>query len=148
MKIYSTEVSFAEVPDEISLLVNVAGCDLNCPGCHWNEIQDKKIFNFTIDDLMAEIDKNLPLITTVCFMGGEWHHRQLLSMLRATRERNLSTCLYTGKKSVTCDLKDNLDFLKTGKWIASRGGLDAETTNQVFMDLNKNEKLNYKFGDK
>jgi anaerobic ribonucleoside-triphosphate reductase activating protein len=38
-----------------------------------------------------------------------------------------------------------LDFIKTGKWISSLGGLDKLKTNQILKDLRSGEILNKYF---
>lgn len=148
MRIYSTEISFIEVPEEIALLINVAGCNINCYGCQWKDIKNKKTFDFNCFDLTNEINKNATLITTVCFMGGEWFEDELLTMIDISNKFGLKTCLYTGKENVKNKIKQKLDFLKTGKWIEEKGGLDKETTNQIFLNVKTSEKLNYKFWKK
>ena len=34
LKYVNTEVVFQEVPDEISLAINISGCPIHCPDCH------------------------------------------------------------------------------------------------------------------
>ena len=68
MKFVDTQVVFEEIPDEITLCINVSNCVFHCPDCHskhlWKDIGnilDEK----SIDEL---IDKNKG-ISCVCFMG-------------------------------------------------------------------------------
>ena len=39
----------------------------------------------------------------------------------------------------------NLDYIKTGKWISKLGGLNKKTTNQKLVDLNTGEVMNKYF---
>jgi len=80
----------------------------------------------------------------VVFMGGEWTN-DLKEMLKYAKASNIKTCLYTGQDNVSPDLKSNLDYLKTGKWIKELGGLNSKTTNQIFQNVKTGEILNYKF---
>ena len=34
LKYIDTKVTFAEVPNEISLCINISNCPCNCKGCH------------------------------------------------------------------------------------------------------------------
>ena len=43
------------------------------------------------------------------------------------------------------ELLNILDFIKTGKWISSLGGLDKLKTNQILKDLRSGEILNKYF---
>ena len=48
-------------------------------------------------------------------------------------------------KENTPELLNILDFIKTGKWILSLGGLDKLKTNQILKDLRSGEILNKYF---
>lgn len=48
-------------------------------------------------------------------------------------------------KENTPELLNILDFIKTGKWISSLGGLDKLKTNQILKDLRSGEILNKYF---
>lgn len=78
-------------------------------------------------------------------MGGEWEKNQLIEFLKLAKKRGLKTCLYTGCDNVDEDLKNELTFLKTGSWIASKGGLDSNHTNQNFIEVSSNRNLNHLF---
>ena len=78
-------------------------------------------------------------------MGGEWHEDVLVELLEECRNRELKTCLYTGLGDINDNIKNNLDYLKTGQWIPEKGGLDSKSTNQKFIDIQSNKLLNYKF---
>ena len=38
LKYLNCQVTFAEVPDEISLCINITNCPNRCPGCHSPEL--------------------------------------------------------------------------------------------------------------
>ena len=49
-----------------------SGCKFNCDGCHNKEIQDPNYGKtMTIDEIMEEIKKNIPIIDGVTLSGGE-----------------------------------------------------------------------------
>ncbi|VEI46772.1 organic radical activating protein [Actinobacillus equuli] len=74
-------------------------------------------------------------------MGGEWLPEQLIPLLSYCKQRGLQTCLYTGleRDELSAELLSQLTYLKTGRWIAERGGLNSLTTNQRFIDLRTGE---------
>ncbi len=87
----------------------------------------------------------MPLITCVCFLGGEWHEDELIELCQWARHQGLKTCLYTGLEDVSERLKQVLDFLKVGRFEKAKGGLSSKTTNQRLIDLRTQECLNHKF---
>lgn len=146
MKYSSLQITFQEVPDEISLCFLVTGCPLRCPGCHsadsWNASLGTEL---TIPHLKDLLDQCRATITCVCFLGGEWHGPKLIELCRWSQTRGLKTCLYTGLEDVGSELKAVLDFLKVGPYLKDRGGLSSSTTNQRFINVKTNEVLNHRF---
>jgi anaerobic ribonucleoside-triphosphate reductase activating protein len=146
MKIYNTDIVLQEVPDEISLSITVSGCRKMCDGCHspflWTETNGN---NFTLRELEELLEKYKNYISCVVFMGGEWFMDELIVMLKKIKEGGLKTCLYTGEEEIDDKIKENLDFLKTGRWINELGGLNSPTTNQKFTNIKTKQILNKKF---
>lgn len=114
---YTTEqITFQEVPNEISLSFLIAGCPLKCKGCHsadsWratseaSEAIKSKIHpinnnvqnQLTTEHLENRIKQYQDMISCVLFLGGEWKIKQLIELLQTVKNTNpsLKTCLYTG----------------------------------------------------
>jgi anaerobic ribonucleoside-triphosphate reductase activating protein len=146
MRYYQKDIVFQEVPGEISICFFICGCPLRCPGCHspftWNENSGNLL---TTNEYVRILDQYKGSLSCVLFMGGEWHEEELAVYLKIARERGLKTCLYTGLEDVSSVLKKHLDYLKTGPWIASLGGLDSERTNQKMIQIDNKECLNQAF---
>ena len=143
------EVVWQEVPDEVSLAFLVSGCPLRCKGCHsadsWKSGLGPAL---SADYLRNRLRRYAGMLTCVLFMGGEWQPETLLDLLRLVRnEFGLKTCLYTGyeRDELPPALLPELTFLKTGRWMAERGGLDSRAPNQRFVDLRTGEVLNRLF---
>lgn len=146
MNIYKYDVVFQEVPNHISLAFYVCGCPLKCPGCHSPELWTEKTGTpLTLPLFSALLKQYQNKADCILFMGGEWHPHDLVGFLKEARRLHFKTALYTGLDDISDSLKEHLTFLKTGPWIASRGGLNAPTTNQVFKDLTTNTVLNSLF---
>ena len=146
MYYYDFQVVLQEVPGEISLCFSIYGCKLQCKGCHsshlWKEENGKILLVHTY---LETLNKYADYATCVLFMGGEWHQKELVELLKIAKHKKYKTCLYTGEDSVPKDITQELTFLKTGKWIQELGGLESETTNQCFTEISKNKNLNYLF---
>jgi anaerobic ribonucleoside-triphosphate reductase activating protein len=140
------QIAFREVPCEVSLAFTIAGCPLGCKGCHssysWNSEQGTAL---TPDYLQQRLQRYQGLISCVLFLGGEWQPTPLLQLLQLSRNAGLQTCLYTGLDDVSDEIKQQLTYLKTGRWLAERGGLNNSSTNQIFTDLRTGQCLNHLF---
>ncbi|ART79298.1 anaerobic ribonucleoside-triphosphate reductase activating protein [Oceanisphaera avium] len=144
---YSHEqIVWQEVPGETSLAYTISGCPVGCKGCHsvdtWPKGSGQAL---TQDYLLARLMLYQDLISCVLFLGGEWQPHALLPLLRLAKEKGLKTCLYTGLDTVSGELQAELDYLKTGPWIAALGGLDSPNTNQRFVHLASGACLNQHF---
>lgn len=78
-------------------------------------------------------------------MGGEWHEKELIEKLKLAKKTGYKTCLYTGEEKISMQLKEHLTWLKTGKWKENLGGLSCKNTNQKFIEVRTNKKLNHLF---
>ncbi len=73
--------------------------------------------------------------------------RKITAAVATGKKQGLNTCLYSGleQHEIAETLLHELTYLKTGRWIAERGGLESLTTNQRFTDLRNNQNLNHLF---
>ena len=146
MYCHNFQIVLQEVPGEISLCFSISGCSMHCEGCHspflWKEGNGKLM---TECDYMQLLDKYKDLATCVLFMGGEWHENELVSYLKFAKSKNYKTCLYTGEDTVSKNITSQLNWIKTGKWMQSLGGLESVSTNQEFKEVATNIKMNYLF---
>lgn len=146
MNYYDFQVVFQEIPGEISLCFYITGCPLRCKGCHspflWKAGTGKKL---TLNRFEILLKKYSTLATCIVFMGGEWHNKELIERLKKAKSYQYKTCLYTGEDDVSAEIKDQLTWLKTGKWISSLGGLESSTTNQKFIAVKTNTLQNHLF---
>lgn len=144
---YSQEdIVWQEVPGETSLVYTLTGCPVGCKGCHsvntWPVGSGTPLLP---EYFSARLTQYQGLISCVLFLGGEWQPSALLTLLRLSKAQGLKNCLYTGLEKVPHELRQELDYLKTGPWIAARGGLDNPDTNQQFTHLASGDVLNHRF---
>lgn len=127
-----TQVVFREIPDEITLAINITNCPHHCEGCHSpylrediGEVLDIK----TIDDLLKRNDG----VTCVCFMGEGKDPESLHKLVTHIKKTYKTTAiaLYTGADDVEDDFYwDNLDYIKIGHYDKNFGPIDNPNTNQ------------------
>lgn len=152
LKYVDTKVVFSEIPDEITLAINISNCPCHCKGCHSpylaediGEPLDVWVgFGTTVLDVLINKHKG---ITCVAFMGGDADPKAVNNCARyVKRERDLLTAWYSGRQELSKDINlENFDYIKLGPYIEELGPLDKETTNQRLYEVNRMSKLPPKF---
>lgn len=129
-------VTFQEVPDQMTLCINVSNCQHRCQGCHSPELR-QDIGEDLERDLPALLEKHNDDITCVCLMGEGNDIDALCRCLAMIHRHGLLTCLYTGhdKPSAVIQALPYLDYLKLGHYDMSLGGLNTPSTNQRMYQL-------------
>lgn len=136
LKFVETIIGFSEVPEEITLCINISGCPIHCKGCHsphlWNDIGGE-LKSTVLSDLIA---KN-PGITCIAFMGGDNNPQELVNLASWVKSNTkLKVCWYSGRPLDTTKVNYSyFDYVKTGPYEADKGGLDSPTTNQTFYKV-------------
>lgn len=158
IKYTETQITFSEIPDEISLCINISNCPHMCKNCHSPYLQEDVGERLTSEVLDKLIEDNKG-ITCVCFMGegGRLSDVAYLSEL-VHLKYNLKTALYTGldfhlntmAECVGRPLVCGFDYVKTGPYIEALGPLNKKTTNQrMYKKVSdkpiKFEEITYKF---
>ncbi len=139
-KLYSYDITFKEVPGEISLTLAFSGCKNNCEGCHSPHLrgnEGRKLTKAMMHDLLKRYKKH---VTVVTFLGGESEAKRLAPMITA---KGLDVCLYTSSTEI--EVSKDIRYLKIGAYEAEKGGLDSPTTNQRMFDKYLNLDITYKF---
>lgn len=151
LKYVDVLVGFQEIPDEISLCINISNCPNNCPGCHSPYLAENigTILNST--ELFRLIDKNKG-ITCVCLMGGDSNPAAINELAKDIRTKNLKVGWYSGKDILPLEIQlRNFDYVKLGAYVEHLGPLTSKTTNQImfkidhFPDKTDITDITYKF---
>ena len=139
MKYVDTAVVFSEIPDEITLAINISECPIKCPDCHSKYLWDNigKPLNAEAVEILI---KNNEGISCICFMGGDADVPYVMSLFSYIRQSHpeLKTAWYSGQKLDELPTKSDLsvlDFLKTGPYDKNRGPLSSINTNQRFYKI-------------
>lgn len=135
-------VVFREVPDEVTLAINISGCPVKCPGCHSSYLA-QDIGTVLDEESLASLIKANPGITCVSFMGGDADPMYVKKLARWVHSNypGLLTSWYSGRLLDNAEnVLEDLNFIKVGPYIDEFGPLDSETTNQKFFKINHTEQ--------
>ena len=143
VKYVDTLVSFQEVPDEISLCINISNCPCHCQGCHSAYLAEDIGTELTIEELQKLILNNKG-ITCVCLMGGDsdpTYIEELAMYLKFQAWYPVKVAWYSGRQYIPDEiLVGYFDYIKIGPYIPELGGLDSENTNQIMYKI-EDDKL-------
>ena len=127
-------VGLQEVPDEISLIIPLAGCGHHCRGCHSPEYQDEtKGVDLTVSVLEHLLEDYRDKCSCVCIFGGEHGSNTLSLICDLALSMGYTTALYSGYNKlwdIPYTVLKKLDYLKLGEYVQELGGLAEKTTNQ------------------
>ena len=137
---YNFDIVFAEVPDEVTLAINITGCPNNCPGCHSPHLQDNEGKPLNNDTLLALIGPYTHNITCVCFMGGDADPQEVerLALFARAKFPHLKTAWYSGKPTLSNKItSSSFNYIKIGEYNAAYGPLNKPTTNQRLYRIDR-----------
>jgi anaerobic ribonucleoside-triphosphate reductase activating protein len=143
MKYLQYRLVFQELPGSISLAFWITGCDVHCPDCNSKELWEDVGTLLTPHHYIEILNKYRHFIDCVIFFGGEWNSNELIELLKITHIFNLKTNLWTGRNDVIPEIKNELDYLKTGMFKKELGDLYSKTTNQKYFDLKTNTEIKF-----
>lgn len=154
LKYVDTKVVFRELPDEITLAINLSGCPCHCEGCHSPYLADDigKELDYMI---LEELVKSNNGITAVCFMGGDGDPKAVYNLACQVKNNipNIKVGWYSGSPKLPEWFypinKDHVvfDYIKLGAYIAKFGGLDKPTTNQRLYKISLSDIGGYDVKD-
>ena len=148
VKFVDTLVSFQEVPDEITLCINISNCPCHCEGCH-SPYLAVDIGEYLTPDKLLELVSSNKGISCVCFMGGDLNPGDINGLAAVIRyQTNLKIAWYSGRQYIPEGLNlSYFNYIKIGPYIPKLGGLDSETTNQIMYKVEDEELIDitYRF---
>ena len=151
LKFTDTMVVFREIPDHITLAINISNCQNRCPNCHSKELCGDIGEILNEDVLSSLIEKNNG-INSVCFMGEgkDWNEVIKLAQFIRKKYSNLKIAIYSGRDKVEKIFFTTFDFVKVGRYDEKYGPLNKETTNQRLYEINGDiiNDITYKFWKK
>ena len=141
IKYVDTLVCFSEVPDEITLAINISGCPIRCPNCHskylWEDIGE------SLDrDSLYSLIENHKGITCAAFMGGDTNPNDINNLAEFIRDKypKLKIAWYSGRQELSKDINlEYFDYIKLGPYMEEFGPLNSMTTNQRMYNVHNGE---------
>lgn len=137
LKYVDAKVVFAEVPNEVTLAINISNCHCHCEGCHSLYLAEDIGEPLDLQHLTGLIDSNSG-ISCVCIMGGDANPSEVDDIAQDIKEYypELKVAWYSGKQELSKDIDlENFDYVKLGPYIKDRGPLDNVNTNQRFYKV-------------
>ena len=133
LKYVNTDVVFQEIPDEVTLAINLSNCPCRCPGCHsqylWDDI-GLPLDTDAIDDFVRKFGAD---ITCIAFMGGDGDPKGVNMLAQYIHEEHpqFKVAWYSGRLRIPREVnKQDFDYIKVGPYIRHLGPLKSPTTNQ------------------
>ena len=136
LKYVNYDITFQEIPDEITLCINISNCPCHFIGCHSSYLAEDIGEGITLDKIYKLIDNNEG-ITCVCFMGGDSSPKEIDMFARCIKDLyDIKVAWYSGRQELSKDINpNNFNFIKLGPYIEDLGPLNSKTTNQRFYKV-------------
>lgn len=133
LKYYNYDIVFSEIPDEVTLAINISGCPNHCKGCHspwlWDDIGEP----LNEQSLTLLLEPYAPAVTCICFMGGDADSKEVEALAKYIHQQypSLKTGWYSGRQELPASIDIHaFNYLKLGPYKESQGGLKSPVTNQ------------------
>lgn len=137
LKFTDTQVTFAEVPDEITLCINISNCPCHCKGCHSAYLAEDIGAPLSEAGLTLLIEVNRG-ISCVAFMGGDSNPEEinLYAAFIKGMYPDIKVAWYSGRQELAKEINiNNFDAIKLGPYLEEYGPLNCRTTNQRFYKV-------------
>ncbi|MBR2129075.1 MAG: anaerobic ribonucleoside-triphosphate reductase activating protein [Bacteroidales bacterium] len=144
LRCYSYDIVCQEIPDEITLAVNISCCPNRCPGCHSPWLWEDAGEEMTEEMLVTLIGRYSSAVTCFCFMGGDADPFEVQRFAQCVRKEfpHLRTAWYSGKERIPDGFDiSSMDYIKIGPYIAEKGGLKSRETNQVLFRVHPDGRM-------
>ena len=133
LKYVNTGIVFQEIPDEVTLAINISNCPCHCPGCHSRYLWEDIGLPLNTDAIDAFVEQYGTDITCISFMGGDADPKgvDLLAQYIHEEHPQFKVAWYSGKTVISAAIiKQDFDYIKIGPFIKHLGPLKKPTTNQ------------------
>jgi len=137
LKFTNSSIVFQELPNEVTLAINIAGCPNKCVGCHSSFLQEDIGEDLTYEKL-EDLIRNNDGITAVCFMGGDSQPQyiNLFAGYLYARFPDIRVGWYSGRSEIYLDvIYYFFDYIKIGPYIPEFGPLNNPKTNQKLFKV-------------
>lgn len=138
LKYYNYDIVFQEIPNEVTLAVNITNCPNRCKGCHSPHLQKDIGEMLNEERIESFMEKYASAITCFCFMGGD-ADPQLVAVLANfvhVHYPEIKVAWYSGctKLPESFDTR-YFQYIKLGGYDEKLGSLKSETCNQHLFQI-------------
>lgn len=147
LKYVETKVVFREIPNEITLAINISRCPCHCQGCHSSYLAEDIGELLTDEALFTLVQKNRG-ITCLSLMGGDAEPQEINRLAELLRKEfpELKIAWYSGRQVLDKAIQlQNFDFVKLGPYQEEDGALNSPTTNQRFYKVVQGQLIDKTF---
>lgn len=143
LKYVDAKVVFVEVPDEVTLAINISNCPCQCKGCHSSYLAQDIGTKLTFNEIRKLVKKNSG-VSCIALMGGDAEPDKVntLASFITNHYNSIKVAWYSGRQELSkeIDLR-NFDFVKLGPYIEELGPLNSKNTNQRFYKIEENKLI-------
>ncbi len=145
LKYYNYDIVFQEIPNEVTLAVNITNCPNRCQGCHSPHLQKDIGKELNEEQIITLMEKYASAITCFCFMGGDAAPQQVVRLAGFLRIHypEIKIAWYSG----CAKLPDEFDirsfqYIKLGGYVEELGTLKSDTSNQHLFQIQPDGVMN------
>lgn len=124
-----TSVVMEEIPDRVTLAVEISHCRGNCPGCHSPFLKEDIGDPLTPEVIDALVRDNFG-VDCFLFLGEGRDPEALCSLAAHVHDLGLQAAVYSGRPMVDDVIWESFDYVKVGPYVEALGPLNKPTTNQ------------------
>ena len=118
LKYTDYDIVFQEIPDEVTLAINLSNCPNRCKGCHSPYLQQNVGELLTEENLSILLQKYGKAVTCVCFMGGDadpYDVAYFADFLQRQQIAPVKVGWYSGKPKLPAEFPiQNFQYIKLG----------------------------------
>ena len=130
IKYYNYDIVFQEIPDEVTLAINITNCPNRCVGCHSPHLRENIGVELSCEMLHELRNKYNKTITCCCFMGGDTNVNELETLADYVHQHSsIKVAWYSGRNQLPPHF-NLFQYVKLGEYIPEKGSLKSQNTNQ------------------
>lgn len=138
LKYYNYDIVFQEIPNEVTLAVNITNCPNRCKGCHSPHLQQDIGEELDEKKIIWLMDKYGLAITCFCFMGGDADPQRVaaLASFVCLNYPEIKTAWYSGCAKLPEGFDNrSFNYIKLGGYVKELGNLKSKTSNQHLFEV-------------
>ena len=126
-----TDIVLEEIPDRVTLAVEISNCRGSCPGCHSPFLKQDLGVELTPQAVDKPIADNFG-VNCFLLLGEGRDLQALLGIAAFLKEYHpeVERAVYSGRTEVEPEVWEAFDYVKVGPYVEALGPLNEPTTNQ------------------